>query len=115
MLRYNIARLKASANGRPEGYVKYVLAHGKVDGDFILLPDAIEDGLAKKFPSAEFEIAQLKHDGRISYPRDLPILSSERGQVKGQVIELDLVALDELHEKFRCLRSPCPKSQPWPK
>jgi hypothetical protein len=99
MLRYNIAQLKASASGRPEGYVKYVLKHGRVEGEFVFLPDAMEGKLAAKFPPAKFEIAQLKQDANL-LPKGFADFIQDRGKLNGQVIELDLVTLDELHEKF---------------
>jgi len=99
MLRYNIAQLNASASGRPEGFVEFVLQNGKIEGDFVLLSDSIQNELPKHFPPVEFKIAQLKADAE-RLPKGFADFVLSRGNKMGRMVELDLVTLDELHENF---------------
>jgi hypothetical protein len=99
MLQYNIVQLKASAGGRPEGFVNYVLQNGKTEGDFVFLNEELQRELPQKFPPAQFNIAQLKADAK-KLPVGFADFIFSKGAKKGRNMELDLNALDELHEKF---------------
>jgi len=99
MLQYDIVQLKASVAGRPQGYVEFVLKHGKVEGDFVFINEAVQKDISQRFPPEKFEIAQLKADTE-QYPKGFVDFILLRGKKLGKFVELDLVALDELHEKF---------------
>jgi hypothetical protein len=62
MLKYDIAQLHASARGRPDGFVNFVLQHGKIDGGFVFLSETLQQKLSQRFPPAKFNIVQLKTD-----------------------------------------------------
>ena len=48
--RFNIIQLKASADRRPTGYVDFIFAHGKFEGDMVVLDQAALMALREKFP-----------------------------------------------------------------
>ncbi|HVU37306.1 MAG TPA: hypothetical protein VHC95_03160 [Opitutales bacterium] len=99
MLQYDIAQLKASAPGRPKGYVEFVLKHGKIEGDFVFINETVQAELSQRFPPEKFAIAQLKADTE-RFPKGFTDFILFRGKKVGKFVELDLAALDELHEKF---------------
>jgi hypothetical protein len=102
MLKYDINKLKSSALGRPEGFVAFVLAHGKVEGDFVVLPNEVERKIVQTFPPIKFWTAQLKTDAQ-RLPKGFANFIYSRGKMHDGYVELDLAALDELHEKFPIL------------
>lgn len=81
------------------GFVAFVLQQGKVEGDFVLISDAMEDGIRKQFSPAQFPIAQLNTDAE-RLPKGFAEFIHAHGRINDEVLELDLDALDELHEKF---------------
>ncbi len=99
MLRYNIAQLKASAAGRPEGFVKFALHRGKIEGDFVFLNDADQAELARTLLPAKFPIRQLQREAA-QLPPGFADFIQARGKANGLFMELNLETLDELHEKF---------------
>ena len=48
--QYNITALKFSAHVRPVGFVDFIMARGKMEGDMVILDEATEKELLKKFP-----------------------------------------------------------------
>lgn len=51
--RFNINELKASAKVRPVGYVDFILTHGKINGDFVILFDAPLAEFNEKFTQTD--------------------------------------------------------------
>jgi len=99
MLRYEISKLKASIHGRPVGYVEFVFKHGKIDGDYVTIDDNVEKEIQNAFLPEKFEINQLKRQSK-SLPPGFVDFIFRHGKIKGGNVELDLAALDSLHEKF---------------
>jgi len=88
MLKYDIARLQASSPGRPKGFVEFVLEHGKIECDFVLLDDGAQNELSKQFPSVEFEIAQLKADAKL-LPKGFADFVLSHGKIEDGLVRLD--------------------------
>jgi hypothetical protein len=99
MLKYDIAQLKASRMGRPEGYAKFILQNGQIDGGFVFVSDEIENRLPVLFPNARFSIEQLKADEKL-LPEGFAEFIYKHGKINIEHVELELAALDELHERF---------------
>jgi hypothetical protein len=99
MLQYDTAQLKASAAGRPQGYVEFVLEYGKIEGDFVFVNESVQKEISRRFPPEKFAIAQLKADAA-RLPKGFADFILARGKTVGDYVELDLAGLDELHEKF---------------
>jgi hypothetical protein len=94
MLRYNIIQLKASASGRPEGYVQFVLEHGRIEGDFVFLNETTQQELSQKFLPEKFKIVQLNANAE-QLPNGFVDFILARGKIKDGFVEMDLDALDD--------------------
>ena len=48
--KLNIAQLKAGTKLLPEGYVDYVLARGRIEGEVVILDPAAQQDIKQEFP-----------------------------------------------------------------
>jgi hypothetical protein len=49
--RYLLANIKAAAAQRPPGYLDFILAHGRIDGDTVILDESTLKEIREKFPA----------------------------------------------------------------
>lgn len=107
-VKLHIPRLRANARQRADGYADFVLARGKINGDFVELDEEALLDLYEKFPNPltphparekRFHIPNLRATaGR--RPVGYVDFILAHGRIEGDFAQLDDEALNELRQKF---------------
>ena len=101
-LQFNLVQLKASNGQWPEGFVDYVLARGKIEGEVVILnPEALKD-VSKKFPDLgklKLNIPQLKANAA-QRPEGFADYVLARGKIEGDLVILDPETQKDIRKKF---------------
>lgn len=107
-----IAKLQPWADKNPDGRAAYILTHGKIEGDVVIVDDALQSEVNKRFLIKQEPIEKLQAwaeknpKGRASY-----VLA--HGKIEGNVVILDDALQREMKEKFSIKRHSIAKLQQW--
>ena len=98
----DISGLKAKTDFFPSGYVDYLLAHGRIEGDKLVLPHNVQKNILKEFPELrhiKLNINQLKL-GRRQMPQGYVDYVLARGKIEGDDVILDSAAQRDIRAEF---------------
>jgi len=102
MMLFNVAKLKELARYYPEGFLDFLLTHGRIEGDNVAANSLALRKLHTKYPRpwrVAFNVAQLKkHAWR--YPKGYVDCVFAHGEIEGDVVVLDERDLKQTDEFF---------------
>jgi hypothetical protein len=111
IIKYRLSDLKSQDARNPGKAFEFMLSRGKIDGDFVLLDEAAQDELKKKFPPTpsvlRYRIADLKVGAREQPPGYVDFILS-RGKMDGDFVTLDAATLQELRQKYATTQQAAP-------
>ncbi len=101
----DIRQLKKHAHYLPDGLVDYMLAHGRVEGNKLVLDRELRKEIQEKFP--DFNRVKLDLNRLMQNQHWLPLGCLNyilgRGEVRGDFVMLDAIAMNDILRQFPLL------------